>query len=44
MPPTWNTQIYKSINNNNNKNIKKLIGNNIVIVGNFNTPLITMDR
>ena len=40
MPPTWNTKIYKSINNNR----EKFIDNNTIIVGDFNTPLTTMNR
>ena len=34
-----NTQIHKTITN-----ISNLTGKNVVIVGDFNTPLITMDR
>ena len=39
MPLTGNAQIYKPITN-----IKKLIDNNIIIVGDFSTTLTIMDR
>ena len=39
--PTWNTQIYKSVNHKH-----KLINNNnnTIILGDFNTQFTTMDR
>lgn len=40
MPQLGSSQIYKSINND----IKKLIDNNTIIVGDFNTPLTAMGR
>ena len=39
MPPTWCLNINQLITN-----IKKLIDNSTIIVGDFNTPLTTMDR
>ena len=38
-PQAGSTQIYKTITN-----IKELIDNNMIIVGDFNTPLTAMDR